>query len=130
MQERVEAEIALLKKRFPELEVRPDLWCRFAQYRLPAGIWNVDVAELAFQIPAQLPGQQPYGFWVRPSLTLKAGGVPSNYSPSVTTPLGDGWGQFSWAPEIWGPSPTVETIAQGTNMVNFVESFAIRLREG
>jgi hypothetical protein len=127
MQERVEAEIALLKGRFPELEIRPDLWCRFPEYRLAAGIWNVEVVELAFRIPAQLPGEQPYAFWVRPPLTLAAGGTPRNYTPNVTIDLGAGWGQFSWAPEVWAPSPTIETITLGTNMVNFVESFAVRL---
>jgi hypothetical protein len=130
MQERVEAEIALLKERFPELEIRLDLWCRFPEYRLPAGIWNVDVVELAFRIPAQLPGEQPYGIWVKPSLTLKGGGMPGNYTPDVSIALGEGWGQFSWAPETWAPSPTIDTITQGTNLVNFVESFAVRLREG
>jgi hypothetical protein len=129
MQERVNVEIELLKKRFPKLEVRPDLWCRIPVYRLPQGIWNVDEVELAFQIPEQLPGQQPYGFWVKPSLTLKDGGAPGNFSAGVTTPFGDNWGQFSWAPEAWAPSPDIATITKGTNMVNFVESFAVRLRE-
>jgi len=129
MKERVDAEIALLKGRFPELEIRPDLWCRFPEYRLPVGIWNVEVVELAFRIPAQLPGEQPYGFWVKPPLTLAGGATPGSYTPSVTIDLGAGWGQFSWAPEVWAPSPTIDTITHGTNMVNFVESFAVRLRE-
>src|SRR4051794_11076837 len=129
MEERVNAEIALLKQRFPELEVRPDLWCRFAHYRLPKGIWAVDEVELAFQIPAQLPGQQPYAFWVNPPLALKDGGTVGNYSAPVATVFGSGWGQFSWAPEVWAPSADIATIAKGANMVNFVESFAVRLRE-
>jgi hypothetical protein len=125
----VRAEIELLKKRFPDLEIRPDLWCRFPQYRLPPGIWSVDVVELAFQVPPQLPGAQPYGFWVRPELALKNGGAIGSYTPNVTIPLGSGWGQFSWAPEAWTPAADVSDITTGTNMVNFVESFAVRLRE-
>lgn len=125
----MQAEIELLQRRYPDLEVRDDLWCRFARYRLPVGIWNVDQAELAFQIPPQLPGAQPYGFWVRPSLILGDGGSIGNYTPNVSIPLGDGWGQFSWSPEVWAPSGDVQDLIKGTNMVNFVEGFAFRLSE-
>src|SRR4051794_18094786 len=129
MEERVRAEIELLRSVFAELEVQDDLWCRFPRYKLPPGIWNVKIVELAFQIPAQLPGTEPYGFWVRPQLALANGGTIGNYSPNVTIPLGAGWGQFSWAPEGWAPASDINEITKGTNMVNFVESFAVRLGE-
>lgn len=125
----VTAEIELLRRRFPDLEIRDDLWCRFPTYALPAGIWSIDFAEVAFQIPAGLPGAQPYGFWVRPSPTLGNGGAIGNFTPNVAIAFGEGWGQFSWSPETWAPSSDVNNITKGTNMVNFVESFAARLRE-
>ncbi len=129
MEERVAAEVALLKSAFPKLEIGDDLWCRFPEYKVPPGIWNVDVVELAFQIPPQLPGTAPYAFWVRPPLALASGGAISNYTPNVAIPLGAGWGQFSWVLEPWAPAPDIADITTGTNMVNFVESFAARLRE-
>jgi Prokaryotic E2 family E len=129
MEERIRAEIALLKNAFPTLEIREDLWCRFADYALPAGIWNVSSVELAFQVPAQIPGAQPYSFWVRPGMRLATGQVPTNYSENVTIPFGEGWGQFSWSPEVWTPAANVSDIAKGSNMFNFVTSFATRLRD-
>jgi hypothetical protein len=129
MEERVTAEIALLKSAFPELEIGADLWCRFPAYKLPPEIWNAETAELAFQIPAQLPAAAPYGFWVRPQIALMNGAAISSYTPNVTIPLGEGWGQFSWVLDPWTPATDITEITKGTNMVNFVESFAARLRE-
>ena len=129
MEERVAAEIVLLKSVFPKLEIRDDLWCRFPRYRLPGGIWTARFVQLAFQIPPGLPGMQPYAFWVHPSIQLTSGATVGNYSAGVTTGFGAEWGQFSWAPEVWTPAADVAEITKGTNMVNFVESFAVRLSE-
>jgi Prokaryotic E2 family E len=129
MEERVRAEIALLKGAFPDLEVRDDLWCRFAVYVLPPGIWSVDTVELAFQIPPNLPGQQPYAFWVKPSIRLASDALPTNYNENIEIPFGSGYGQFSWAPEVWAPVGDSADIQKGSNMVNFVHSFAARLRD-
>jgi len=128
MSERVELELALLREIHPDLEWRPDVhWVRLPAYQLPDQVWSAQVVQLAFQIPQNLPGQAPYGFWVRPGLSLKSGGTISNYSYPVTTPFGEGWGQFSWSPEEWRPAASVRA---GTNMLDFVRSFADRLREG
>ena len=128
MNERIEQELALLRTVYPDLEWHPDsFWVRIPSYALPHGVWKQKEVELAFQMPANLPGQQPYGFWVRPGLELADGRPPNNYTPSVTTALGDGWGQFSWSPMVW--QPQVE-ISAGSNMLNFVRSIADRLQEG
>jgi hypothetical protein len=128
--DRLRAEIALLKGAFADLEVRSDLWCRFSQYRLPDGIWDREEVELGFQIPANILGQPPYGFWVRPGLRLANGAMPTNYSEPVEIGLGAGFGQFSWSPEgSWEPVAELERIRNGSNMVNFVHSIAQRLRE-
>ena len=128
MSERVTREVALLIAAYPHLDWRPDeLWARIPHYPVPSAIWLAESVELAFQIPAQLPGQAPYGFWVRPGLALRSGAPINNYSHPVVTPFGTGWGQFSWAPDLWEPGPTPK---EGTNMLDFVRSFAERLREG
>jgi hypothetical protein len=128
MNGRVEQELALLRTVYPDLEWHADsLWVRIPSYLLPAGIWRQLEIELAFQIPENVPGQQPYGFWVRPNLEPVDGGTVSSYSYPVSIALGEGWGQFSWSPMIWQPQAEI-TI--GSNMLNFARSIADRLREG
>ena len=74
-----------------------------------------------------LPGQPPYGFWVRPGLTLITGEAISDYQFPVATPFGDGWGQFSWSPENWS---TNDDPRHAGNMLRWAQSFARRLSEG
>jgi len=128
MNERIEQELSLLLTVHPDLERRPDeLWVRLPEYKLPAGIWDQSTVELAFNLPENLPGQAPYGFWVRPGVTLASKGAIRDYTFPVTIPLGDDWGQFSWAPDPWDPR---DVITAGSNMLDFVRSFSDRLREG
>ncbi len=128
MNERIKQELALLRTVYPNLEWHPDsFWIRIPSYPLPDGAWKQSEIELAVQMPPNLPGQPPYGFWVRPGLQLANGGTPTNYSYPVSTPLGDGWGQFSWSLISWQPQAE---ITAGSNMLNFVRSIAHRLREG
>ncbi len=126
MIDRVQAEIALIRSRYSELEFRQlDFWARVPNYPIPAE-WGRDQAEVAFQVPRDLFGQEPYGFWVNPPLALPGGGVPSNTSGPVETGFGAGWQQFSWSPEGWHPGPDPHS---GTNLLDFVGSFARRLAE-
>jgi hypothetical protein len=127
MSERDKAELELLRTQFSEVELRTDdLWARIPAYPLPPGLWVVSECEVAFHFP--LPGQPPYGFWTRPGLTLLTGAQPNNYQYPVQTPFGDGWGQFSWAPEEpWAPGADVR---RGANMLRWVQSFTRRLAEG
>ncbi len=128
MNERIEQELELLKTVYPDLEWHPEsFWVRIPSYPLPDGVWERSEIELAFQVPQNLPGQQPYGFWVRPGLRLANGGTPTNYVYAVSTPLGEGCGQFSWSPISWQPKAE---ITAGSNMLNFARSIADRLREG
>jgi hypothetical protein len=128
MNERIEQELALLKTVYPDLEWHPEsFWVRIPSYPLPDEVWERSEIELAFQMPQILPGQQPYGFWVRPGLQLANGGTPTNYVYPVATPLGERWGQFSWSPLSWQPKAE---ITAGSNMLNFARSIADRLREG
>lgn len=131
--ERLEQELALLGSAYPDLEYRlveGAHWVRIPAYPLPAGWaqWGTAIseAEIAFQIPSQA-GQAPYAFYVRPAFTLAAGGTPSNYTPTATTPWGGDFAQFSWSPnEPWIPKADIRA---GANMLNFARSFAERLRE-
>lgn len=126
MMERIQAEVALVRCRFPELEFRlDDLWGRIPEYPIPDA-WGRSSTELAFQAPRDLFGQQPYGFWIRPPLVTPGGAVPTNTSGPVATPFGDDWQQFSWAPEVWQPGPDPRS---GSNLLDFVQSFGQRLRE-
>jgi hypothetical protein len=126
MIDRVHAEVELVRSRYPSLEFRDsDFWARISDYSLPPG-WGRESAEIAFQVPRDMFGQQPYGFWVRPPLQTPGGGVPTNTSGPVTTGFGEGWQQFSWAPEAWRPGAEPHN---GSNLLDFVHSFAERLRE-
>jgi hypothetical protein len=124
--DRLEAELALIQAEYPDLEFRSDdYWARIPQYPVPAG-WGRETTELAFQVPREMPGQQPYGFWVRPGLELPSGGQPTNAQGPVSTGFGEGWQQFSWAPEVWRPASDPKG---GSNLLDFVRSFTRRLRD-
>ena len=130
MTERLEEELELLRTEYPDLDHRRDNgieWIRIPSYPIPEEIWGRPEVEVAFHIPPHA-GQAPYAFRVRPSLVLKNGAVPTNYTYPVPTPWGDDWGQFSWAPlTAWIPT---DDLRAGANMLTFARSFAQRLREG
>ena len=129
MTERQEQELELLVAAYPPLEMRDEggqLWCRLPSYPVSGNAFTRREVEVAFRIPSQA-GEQPYGFWVRPTLDLAAGGTINNYSYPAATPWGPDWGQFSWSPLTWAPKADLRA---GSNMVNFVRSFNDRLNEG
>jgi hypothetical protein len=125
--DRVMAEVALVRARFADLDFNEhDLWGRIATYPLPVG-WGPESTEIAFRFPRDTLAEEPYGFWVRPPLTLPGGGNPTDASPgTVETGFGAGYQQFSWAPDGWHPKPDVRC---GTNMLDWVRSFARRLAQ-
>jgi hypothetical protein len=116
-----------VRSRYSDLEFREqDLWARVPVYPLPDG-WGPAAVEVAFRFPRDTLGEEPYGFWVRPPLTTPQGGCPTNASESpVATGFGEGYQQFSWAPDGWRPAPEPRC---GTNMLDWVRSFARRLAE-
>jgi hypothetical protein len=129
MTARIEQELELLRGWWTDLEYQADArWVLLGGYGVPPGIWSEDMVDIAFQIPAHLPAEAPYGFYVRPCLTLATGVTPSNYTyPSAEPPFGDGpWGKFSWAPVVWQPKAEAR---DGDNIVRFASSIADRLRE-
>jgi hypothetical protein len=126
---RVDEELGLLRAWWPSLEYNPaDRWVLLRGFRLTRGVWSAEVVDVAFQIPARLPAEAPYGFYVRPGLRLAGGALPSNYVEEGSgPPFGPGpWGKFSWAAIAW--CPTVDARA-GDNMVGFATSITDRLKE-
>jgi hypothetical protein len=125
--DRTADELALLRTAYPDVEFRPDdLWARLPEYPLAQEIWGRSACEVAFRFP-ELPGQPPYGFWVRPDLSLVSGVAVQNYTFPVVIPFGEAWGQFSWSPDEWLPGASVRG---GSNILRWVQSFALRLAEG
>jgi hypothetical protein len=121
----IENQLALLRGAFPDVEYLPaEHWCRIAQFKVPPG-WSAEVVELCFRI-TESEAIAPYGFWVRPALTLPGGAMPTNCAAGVQTGFGAGWAQFSWAPVTWRPAVNGDA---GDNILHFVRSFADRLKE-
>lgn len=127
MTERLDQELALLRSVYPDLEWRSDaFWVRIPEYAVPSDLWVPSVVEVACRIPPTA-GEQPYAFYVHPGLSAADSRAITNYTFPASTCFGEDWGQFSWAPDAWAPH--VE-ITRGSNMLNFVRSFADRFREG
>jgi hypothetical protein len=130
MQERIEQELQLLRKRHADLEYWAEgRWIRIPGYPLPEG-WNRGSTGVAFQIPTAYPAGNPYGIYVPAGLTFK-GQRPNNYTePAPTAPPFDGiWGVFSWDPVADHWRPTADLVS-GSNLLNWVSGFADRFREG
>ena len=96
-------------------------------YQIPNG-WNRAETDVAFQIAEGYPRQPPYGFYV-PSGLLFEGDTPGSYTEPAHNqpPFGGVWGFFSWAPDDWKPATE---IGQGTNLLNWVNGFKERFRDG
>lgn len=130
MQERIEQELNLLRKHFPNLEYKEDgLWVRIPSYPLPEG-WNQKSTDVAFQIPPAYPGAPPYGIYTPAGLKFKES-PPDNYTEPAPSqpPFGGSWAVFSWTPEDGQWRATADLLT-GSNLVNWVRGFADRFREG
>ena len=130
MLERVEAELMLIRSRFPEVEYLEDgCWFRMPSYPLPEG-WSRSETDVAFQIAPGYPGQPPYGFYV-PSGILFQDNTPKSYTDhaSAQPPFCREWGFFSWAPVEGQWKPAVD-VRQGSNLLNWVSGFGERFRDG
>jgi hypothetical protein len=125
-----QGELELLRRVWPDLKYEPDgHWILFENFALPDG-WDRKKVDIALQIPATLPGQEPYAFWTKGDLCLETGGVRGNYSfPSsdnIPFTSDNLWGKFSWGLNGWAPGSAP---GEGTGMVHFVYSINARLRE-
>jgi hypothetical protein len=126
VEERIQKELKLLRRHWPNLEYRPDCrWVRIPSYRLPEG-WSLTRTEAAFQIPIGYPETPPYGICVPAGLTIR-GLRPNNYAEPASVPFPGAWGLLSWTPQSWYPTADLVT---GSNLRSWVLSFADRFREG
>ena len=127
MTARVDAELTLLRQRWPSLEYEPSgQWVLLPEYPLPDG-WSRAATGIAFQIPSGPPSQPPYAFHVDGPLTF-LGQQPAQYThPAAAGPFPGDWATFSWAPETW---LWAETPVDGANMRSFARSFADRFAQG
>ena len=130
MQDRIERELALLRRQYPKLEFKEEgLWVRIPAYQLPAG-WNRTCTDASFQIPVAYPGTPPYGIYA-PTGLLFNGARPDNYvEPAPTQPPFPGsWGIFSWTPDDGQWRPTAD-LSTGSNLLNWVTGFGDRFKQG
>lgn len=131
MDERLEQELNLLRKYYPDLEIDDSQkWIKIPSYKLPVGIgWNKVTIDLCIEVKPGFPGVAPYGIFVPSgirfnSLEPKDWQPSANNRPSFT---GD-WAMLSWTPvEEWKPGSDV---AKGSNLLNFVLSFKDRFLAG
>ena len=130
MKERIEQELALLRRHWPDLEYQEEgHWIRIPSYPLPVG-WNRSVTDVVFQIPVSYPGTPPYGIYTPAGLTFKDE-RPKDYVEPATQqlPFTGVWGIFSWTPVDGQWRPTADLLS-GSNLLNWVMGFADRFREG
>lgn len=130
MSERLDKELALLRRYYPELEYESQgHWFRIPTYRLPLG-WNRETTSVAFVVPAGYPGTLPYGIYV-PAGLLFNGTRPNNYTEPVSNvpPFPGSWGMLSWTPVDGQWRPTAD-VATGSNLLNYARSFSDRFQEG
>jgi hypothetical protein len=128
----VAKELELLRTFWPDLEyVEEGHWVLKGNYQFPLG-WSLEHGDVAIRIPADLPAEQPYGFWVRGGISPASGGVTGSYVfpaeeviPFAPT---ESWGRFSWALQdnAWKPGAMP---GAGTGLVQFAMSINRRLQE-
>jgi hypothetical protein len=129
MDERIEEELALLRRHYGELDYRPEgRWVRVWPVVTGAG-WSQDPVAAAFQIPVGFPGTPPYGFYVCSGLAHE-GKQPQSYQPRASTqpPFEGDWAMFSWAHD--GSWRATSDVVSGSNLFNWTRSFRDRFAEG
>jgi hypothetical protein len=129
MNDRVRAEIDFVRKKFSTLE-HGENWVLIPTYPLPAGRFNQNQTRLLFVVPVGYPNTGPDNFFVDVSLRLKDGGTPPAFNPSSNSssgaaPVAGDWGWFSWHPQSWRPSASIEG---GDNLMTFITGISLCLR--
>lgn len=126
----IDAELTALRATWSDLEYTfaNHHWVLLREFVIPSG-WDKSKVDLAVRVPANLPGEAPYGFWVCHGLSLASGAGVTNYRcPSESLPFAATtvWAQFSWAFETWAPpaGPGKPSV-----MVPFIQSVNRRLEE-
>ena len=125
MHERVRQEIELLRTRHPELSNGEELNWVMLELLLPKDRFNKPRSKALFIIPPGYPNTGPDNFFVEADLRLKDGSMPPAFNLGGSPPVAGSWGYFSWHPNGWRPSATIEA---GDNLAGFVRSMQMCLR--
>lgn len=131
MNERVRAEFAMLKVRYPAASLVEQTGCvQIPEFPLPEGRFNKSATNLVFMVPTGYPNTGPDNFAVDGDLKLRDGGNPPAFNGGPNTscwvvPVPGNWGWFSWHPQGWRPNASIEA---GDNLVGFVRSISLCLR--
>jgi hypothetical protein len=131
MHTRVQQEIAMLQQKYPPLEhgAAHD-WVLLPIVALPPGRFNKTECRVLFRIPAGYPQTGPDNFFVDSDLRLANSAAPpalniGNQSGSGAAPVEGSWAWFSWHPQQWRATATIEG---GDNLYGFVTSILVCLR--
>lgn len=130
MNDRLAAEIEMLRNEYPDLQVGEELkWLLIPNFPLPPGQYNLSSTRLLVLLQATYPHVPPDNFYVDAGLRLGSGATPGSYREGVGIPISGNWAMFSWhcEPGGWQAGPTPEA---GDNLSSFLRSVRLRLREG
>lgn len=127
MLERRQQELDLIRAKYGEIEVGPNLdWTVIKRYALPPGWSKTETAVLVLIKPGY-PVTPPDNFYADNDLRLENGSVPGNVSPDQSH-VGRLWLQFSYhvEPQDWKPHAD---LLKGHNLLTFLVGVEDRLSE-
>lgn len=125
MSDRLRQEVESLREKFPGLSHCGNFaWLLIPNFPLPIGRFNQERTSLLIKIPAGYPSTGPDNFFVDRTVKLAGGSAPqgfnpNNHSTSGPAPLPGDWAWFSWHPQSWRPTATINT---GDNLFTFIRS--------
>lgn len=132
MEERIEEEFQLIRKYYPTLTVSNcKKWGLIENFKLPSEMsWNKESIPVCFTIPSGYPGSVPYGIYVPSDLQCDHKEPMSFKKVADNKPPFEGdWGMLSWTPDAGEWKPTSD-ILLGSNLLNFINTFHDRFKEG
>lgn len=127
MLERRKQELDLIRSKYGEIDIGPDLdWVLIKMFPLPFG-WNRDETALLVLIRPGYPTTPPDNFLVDNDLRLASGQLPGNVSADQSH-LGRSWLQFSYHVDAaeWRPNPE---LLNGHNLLTFLLGVEKRLAQ-
>jgi len=131
MSERIVEEIKLLKQKYSNLQNgQNNDWVMIPDFPLVDG-YDRKTTRLLILIPVAYPNTAPDNFYVDKGLRLSNGAKPSSYNEETGVPVTGEWGCYSWhqdkeIADSWNPNAQID---KGDNLLTFVKSINIRLRE-
>lgn len=127
MLERRRQELDLIRAKYGEIEVSPNLdWVTISHFPLPSG-WSKPDAKLLVLIPPGYATTPPDNFYVDNDLRLANGADPANTSRDQER-LGQRWLMFSFHVEISEWRPHADLLL-GHNLLTFLAGVEKRLSE-